>query len=55
MSGEFSVSAEKKGPDLVTPASTSMESDDDFMSVASSGDDFLDTQASDDESLGEGT
>jgi ariadne-1 len=31
-----------------------MESDEDFMSIASSGDDFLDTQASDDESLGEG-
>jgi ariadne-1 len=41
-------------PDLVTPASTAMESDDDFMSVASSHDDFLGTQGSDDESLGDG-
>lgn len=31
-----------------------MESDDDFMSVASSADDFLGTQGSDDESLGDG-
>ncbi|KAE8409518.1 hypothetical protein BDV37DRAFT_277861 [Aspergillus pseudonomiae] len=53
VSGVLTVSAEKKGLDLVTPASTTMESDDDFMSVASSADDFLDTQASDDESLGE--
>lgn len=42
---------EKKVPDLVTPASTSMESDEDFMSVGSSNDDFLDTQDSDDDSL----
>lgn len=39
---------------LVTPASTTMESDDDFMSIASSADDFLGTQGSDDESLGDG-
>jgi ariadne-1 len=31
-----------------------MDSDDDFMTDASSADDFLDTQGSDDESLGEG-
>lgn len=36
--------------DLATPATTSMESDDDFMSDASSPD-FLDTQGSDVESL----
>ncbi|KAG2024292.1 hypothetical protein GB937_003945, partial [Aspergillus fischeri] len=43
----------QKATDLVTPASTSMDSDDDFMTDASSADDFLDTQGSDDESLGE--
>lgn len=31
-----------------------MDSDDDFMTDASSADDFLDTQGSEDESLGEG-
>ena len=36
--------------DLATPATTSMESDDDFMSDASSPD-FLDTQGSDVESI----
>lgn len=45
---------EKEEEDIDTPASTSMESDEDFMSVGSSPDDFLDTQGSDVESLGEG-
>ncbi|OJZ81221.1 hypothetical protein ASPFODRAFT_65192 [Aspergillus luchuensis CBS 106.47] len=55
--GSFSVPVrskeEKEEEDIDTPASTSMESDEDFMSVGSSPDDFLDTQGSDVESLGE--
>lgn len=49
------VRQKKQTADLATPATTteSMDSDDEFMSDASSQD-FLDTQASDDESLGEG-
>ena len=45
-------SSKQKGAsfDLATPATTSMESDDDFMSDASSPD-FLDTQGSDVESV----
>jgi ariadne-1 len=52
---DFPVSLRKRVSDLATPATTagSMDSDDDFMSDASSQD-FLDTQGSDDESLGEG-
>lgn len=49
--GELPVPERKTGRDPITPATTSMESDDDFMSDASSQD-FLDTQGSDDESLG---
>lgn len=51
----FPVSLRQRVSDLATPATTagSMDSDDDFMSDASSQG-FLDTQGSDDESLGDG-
>lgn len=49
--GEEKDSDKKKGYDLVTPATTSMDSDDDFMSDASSNADFLDDQGSDIESV----
>lgn len=53
---DLNVPVRQKALDLATPAATteSMDSDDDFMSDATSQDDFLDTQGSDDESLGEG-
>lgn len=53
----FPVSLRKRVTDIATPATTtadSMDSDDDFMSDASSQEDFLGTQGSDDESIGEG-
>ncbi|KAF9888348.1 hypothetical protein FE257_008781 [Aspergillus nanangensis] len=49
---ELPATVEKKVHNLVTPASTSMESDEDFMSVGSSPDDFMD-EGSDDESMEE--
>lgn len=55
-SSTSSASLNVKKSRIATPATTagSMDSDDDFMSDVSSQDDF-NTQASDDESLGEGT
>lgn len=55
--GSSASSASQKKLTIATPATTtaSMDSDDDFLSDVSSSGDFLDTQASEDESLGDST
>lgn len=53
---KFPVLLQKRGLEIATPTTTTgtMDSDDDFMTDASSQEGFLGTQGSDDESLGDG-